>query len=171
MEEKNKMSHEHTSDSSRTHIPLNETVRLAKYIVSLFSAGADPAARSPISSPESLFNSSHDEHLYNLLNNPKLKKDEAIIHMYILFVLFCYVIGTGLIVMKYIKRESSLHQFNSSPTTRAISFTHMDSSEVWIKSTATSCETLSENYGEDDDSLSVASERLHLSSNSDVTYV
>ena len=166
------MSYENPSDPVPTNIPpLNETARLAKYIVSLFSGGGDPVDRRLSSSPDSMFNTSQDERLYNLLDNPKLKKDEAIIHVYILFVLLCYVVGTGLIVMKYIKKESSLPYFNSFPT-RTISFTHMDSSEVWIKSTNTSCDTTSENCSEDDDSPSSTSERnWHLSSSSDVTYV
>ena len=166
------MSHDHDSDSSSTHSPpplLNETVRVAKYIASLLAAGANPVP-SRISSPMfSNESSPHDDRLFNLLNNnPKLKKDEAIIHVYILFVLFCYIIGTGLIVMKYVRKESPLHYFNRFPS-RAISFTHMDSSEVWIKSSKTSSyDTVCENLSEEDDD---PSERLRLSASSDVTYV
>lgn len=145
--------------------PLNETVRLAKYIVSLFSPGADQTGMSLSSASNSIFNSSDEDPQYYLPNSPKLKKDEAIIHLYILFVLLCYIIGTGMIVMKYMRKETSFYRFQPD----AAAFTHMDSSEVWIKSTATSCETVTESeiFSEDDDSFS---ERQQLST-SDVTYV
>lgn len=170
------MTNEQENDPPPTPSPpFNETVRLAKYIVSLFSSSSDPTAGDQsFTGSSSIFNNSHDEHLYNLLNNPKLKKDEAIIHVYILFVLLCYVIGTGLIVVKYIKRDSTAFtNFNGFPS-RTISFTHMDSSEVWIKSTETSCASVTESYSEDEDDdslLSPASERLHLYPASQVTYV
>ena len=144
------MSQELARDSSSVHIhetpSLNETDRLAKYIVSLLSSSTEAgrrlasAANGTGSSPGSA-----DMHQLYLPNDPKLKKDEAIIHMYILFVLFCYVIGTGLIVVKYMRRETPFHRFDDILSSDA---GFPSSVEPWIKRTY-SCETLDECFSED----------------------
>lgn len=161
--------------SSGTNVAsVNETARLAKLIVSLFSPDADSGASETnglTSGPSPLFNSTDDLRHYYLLNNPRLKKDEAVIHMYILFVLLCYVIGTGLIIMKYMRRDSSACHLSSCTNTHSVTFMHTDSGEVWVKSAPTSCETVSEGpFTEDEESVS-SSDRLLFQTNCDVTYV
>ena len=152
--------------AASTHMSaLNGTDRLAKYIVSLFSRHTEGGDRS---SP--LFNgsvdggASDDFRQFYLPNDAKVRKDEAVSHMYILFVLFCYVIGTGIVVLKYMRIERPFCRFGRDSTSDSMPVAGV--SESWLKRSSSSCGTEGDSLCTSSDSDSVAS-----SKQPEVTYV